>query len=109
MLLNKIIWNKYDKLNRFDITTKYDFVVGAFGVNTKIKNILKTGYTPPKTVKFLNNTFDASNITIDFLYTADTYCASTLQIARFCGINFKTEEIKTDSNVLRLRGKDENK
>jgi len=36
-----------------NVITKYDFVVGAFGVNTKIKNILKTGYKPPKTVKFL--------------------------------------------------------
>jgi flavin-dependent dehydrogenase len=36
-----------------NVITKYDFVVGAFGVNTKIKNILKTGYKPPKTVQFL--------------------------------------------------------
>ncbi|MGD2091320.1 MAG: hypothetical protein PVH61_34405 [Candidatus Aminicenantes bacterium] len=32
---------------------KYDFVIGAFGVNTEIKKLLKTGYKPPKTYKFL--------------------------------------------------------
>jgi flavin-dependent dehydrogenase len=36
-----------------DIAIKYDFVVGAFGVNTTIKNVIKTGYRPPKTIKFL--------------------------------------------------------
>ncbi|MCP5109115.1 MAG: hypothetical protein GY950_37385 [bacterium] len=34
-------------------TTTYDFVIGAFGVNTTIKDIVKTGYKSPKTVKFL--------------------------------------------------------
>ena len=36
-----------------NVTEKYDFVVGAFGVNTKIKKLLSTGYKPPKTFKFL--------------------------------------------------------
>lgn len=31
----------------------YDFVIGAFGVNTRIKDLLNNGYAPPKTVKFL--------------------------------------------------------
>lgn len=31
----------------------YDFVIGAFGVNTKIKDLIHNGYVPPKTVKFL--------------------------------------------------------
>jgi flavin-dependent dehydrogenase len=34
-------------------TADYDFVIGAFGVNTKIKDLLNNGYRPPKTVKFL--------------------------------------------------------
>jgi len=33
-------------------TAVYDFVIGAFGVNTKIKDIIKTGYKPPKTYNF---------------------------------------------------------
>ncbi len=30
----------------------YDFIIGAFGVNTTIKDILNTGYAPPQTMKF---------------------------------------------------------
>lgn len=33
-------------------TEVYDFVIGAFGVNSKIKDIIKTGYKPPKTYNF---------------------------------------------------------
>lgn len=31
---------------------RYDFAVGAFGVNTKLKEIIRTGYVPPRTIKF---------------------------------------------------------
>lgn len=31
----------------------YDFVIGAFGVNTHLKKYLGNGYRPPKTVRFL--------------------------------------------------------
>lgn len=34
-----------------NMTEAYDFVIGAFGVNTKIKELIKTGYKPPKTMK----------------------------------------------------------
>jgi flavin-dependent dehydrogenase len=36
-----------------DATKSYDFVIGAFGVNTKFKNIIGNGYKPPETYKFL--------------------------------------------------------
>lgn len=34
------------------VRARYDFVVGAFGVNTALKDIIRTGYVPPRTVKF---------------------------------------------------------
>ncbi len=36
-----------------DIIKNYDFVIGAFGVNTKIKDIINFGYRAPKAIKFL--------------------------------------------------------
>ncbi len=47
-----------------NITKNYDFIIGAFGVNTKIKDITNFGYRAPKTIKFLQ--FEIS-LPLDFL------------------------------------------
>ncbi len=47
-----------------NIIKNYDFVIGAFGVNTKIKDIINFGYRAPKTIKFLQ--FEI-NLPLDFL------------------------------------------
>lgn len=44
-----------------------------------------------KNVIFLNSIFDNQNITVDFLFTKQTFCATTLQVARYSGLGVQIE------------------